>query len=103
MPTLTLGLSPQLQLLTSGDPRIKLQVQDAGLTRSNSQDLFQGLSKQKNLLEEKEGPPELALRWCPMQPGCLGAHLSVGAPSLPAAPPVPLPALPIPQAASVIF
>lgn len=55
-PTLPLVLSPQRQILTSGGPRIRLQDQDAGPAGSSSQDLFQGLSRQKNCLEEKEGP-----------------------------------------------
>lgn len=51
-----LVLSPQRQILTSGGPRIRLQDQDAGPAGSSSQDLFQGLLRQKNGLEGKEGP-----------------------------------------------
>lgn len=52
---------PQLQILTFGGPKSRLQAQDADPTELSSQDTFLELLRQNNLLRGNGGTPELTL------------------------------------------
>lgn len=52
---------PQLQILTFGGPKSRLQAQGASPSELSSQDTFLELSKQNNFLRRKGETPEWAL------------------------------------------
>lgn len=80
------GLSPQLWLLTSGGPRMRLHAQDPGFTGSSSQESFHCLSRQKNPLRRKRRTPP-SQSWPLGESPCSVAGLCPGSMPTPTCPP----------------